>query len=69
MKKFSVESIVREEGRGIEILRLPPYHCKCLMIGNFRESSFYGLKKLVFPVSRNFSTRLTWSQSQEIDST
>ena len=24
---------------------------------------------LVFPVSRNFSTRLTWSQSLEIDST
>ena len=28
IKKFTVESIVREEGRGITILRLPPYHCK-----------------------------------------
>ena len=28
IKKFSVEALVREEGRGIEILRLPPYHCE-----------------------------------------
>ena len=27
VKKFTLELLVEEEGRGIEILRLPPYHC------------------------------------------
>ena len=29
-KRYTLEAIVEEEGRGIEILRLPPYHCKYL---------------------------------------
>ena len=27
-KKYTLEAIVEEEGRGIKILRLPPYHCR-----------------------------------------
>ena len=27
VKKFTLELLVEEEGRGIEISRLPPYHC------------------------------------------
>ena len=27
VKKFTLELLVEEEGRGIEISHLPPYHC------------------------------------------
>ena len=36
VKKFTLELLVEEEGRGIEICRLPPYHCMYLncSVGN-----------------------------------